>query len=495
MKEIVESYFAHRSMVNHQLASYNDCIPSGDGKSSRMERIVRGIRIGSDDPLEDVPGGPDAGGMIKLDVLDKEIYIRMKGIRLGAPTVREANGAEHPATPLECRLRKLTYFSPIYLDFKIYRDDLPPSTLESDVGFIEEEGVHIGNLPIMVRSGRCNLHPDHIAGTQEKSLKLSPTTSPEDALRHKELLRKAGEDPLDPGGYFIINGTERVLISMEDLAPNRVTVEKNKKYAHETEVAKIFSQKDGVRKPINVEKRRDGMLMVKIPSAGTTAIPVVLLMRALGMENDRDIFSAIAGPVEAMKYTVANLNDVKDNPEYGVDNTEEAMAWLEKKFAAGQQKEYRESRIQNLLDKELLPHLGSEDDVRTKKAIFLGRIVRQVLEMAITNRDPNDKDHYANKRVRLAGDLMEDLFRVGVQGLARDLKYQLERHHNRKRELKINSCLRPDVLTSKIMHALATGNWVGGRSGVSQLLDRTTYLASLSHMRRVTSPLVRREAR
>ena len=491
MKEIVESYFAHRSMVNHQLASYDDCIPIGDGKGSRMEDIVKGIRIGSDDALIDVPGGEDAGGMIKLDVLDKEIYIRMKGIRLGAPTVREANGAEHPATPLECRLRKLTYFSPIYMDFRIYRDDLPPSSTDSDIGFIEEEGVHIGNLPIMVRSGRCNLHPDHIAGTQEKSLKLSPTTSAEDAQRHKELLRKSGEDPLDPGGYFIINGTERVLISMEDLAPNRVTVEKNKKYAHETEVAKIFSQKDGVRKPINVEKRRDGMLMVKIPSAGTTAIPVVLLMRALGMENDRDIFSAIAGPVEAMKYTVANLNDVKDNPEYGVDNTEEAMAWLEKKFAAGQQKEYRESRIQNLLDKELLPHLGSDDSVRTKKAIFLGRIVRQVLEMAITNRDPNDKDHYANKRVRLAGDLMEDLFRVGVQGLARDLKYQLERHHNRKRELKINSCLRPDVLTSKIMHALATGNWVGGRSGVSQLLDRTTYLASLSHMRRVTSPLVR----
>ena len=491
MKEIVESYFAHRSMVNHQLASYDDCIPIGDGKGSRMEDIVKGIRIGSDDALVDVPGGEEAGGMIKLDVLDKEIFIRMKGIRLGAPTVREANGAEHPATPLECRLRKLTYFSPIYMDFKIYRDDLPPSSTDSDIGFIEEEGVHIGNLPIMVRSGRCNLHPDHIAGTQEKSQKLSPTTSAEDAQRHKELLRKSGEDPLDPGGYFIINGTERVLISMEDLAPNRVTVEKNKKYAHETEVAKIFSQKDGVRKPINVEKRRDGMLMVKIPSAGTTAIPVVLLMRALGMENDRDIFSAIAGPVEAMKYTVANLNDVKDNPEYGVDNTEEAMAWLEKKFAAGQQKEYRESRIQNLLDKELLPHLGSDESVRTKKAIFLGRIVRQVLEMAITNRDPNDKDHYANKRVRLAGDLMEDLFRVGVQGLARDLKYQLERHHNRKRELKINSCLRPDVLTSKIMHALATGNWVGGRSGVSQLLDRTTYLASLSHMRRVTSPLVR----
>ena len=479
MKEIVESYFEQRSLVNHQLASYNDCIPLSDGMMSRMDRIVRNIRIGTDEPVED-----NDGGIIKLDVLDKEIVIRMKNIHLGRPTIKEANGAEHPATPMECRLRKLTYFSPVYLDFKIIDEDEPTPLIE--------ERVHIGNLPIMVRSAQCNLHANHISHLcGDADRKLSPHTSTEDADRLKELLRRSGEDPLDPGGYFIINGTERVLISMEDLAPNRVTVEKNKKYAHETEVAKIFSQKDGVRKPLNIEKRRDGMLMVKIPSAGTTPIPVVLLMRALGMENDKEIFAAIAGPVEAMKYTVANINDVKDNDEYGVESTEEALQWLEKKFAAGQQKEYREARIQNLLDKELLPHLGSSEDNREKKAIFLGRIVRQVLEMAITDRDPNDKDHYANKRVRLAGDLIEDLYRVSMQQLARDLKYQLERHHNRKRELRINACLRPDVLTQKIMHALATGNWVGGRSGVSQLLDRTTYLAALSHMRRVTSPLVR----
>ena len=81
--------------------------------------------------------------MIKLDVLDKEIYIRMKGIRLGAPTVREANGAEHPLRLWNADLGKLTYFSPIYMDFRIYRDDLPPSSTDSDIGFIEEEGVHI----------------------------------------------------------------------------------------------------------------------------------------------------------------------------------------------------------------------------------------------------------------------------------------------------------------------------------------------------------------
>ena len=418
MKEIIESYFRTRSLVNHQLASYNDCIPTADSQNSRFEKIVRNIRIGTDEIIED-----DEGGIIKLDVLDHEIQVRMKNMTLGPPTIREANGAEHPSLPLECRLRKLTYMSPVYLDFTIHRDDLPQP--------IVEEKVQVGSVPIMVRSRRCNLNPVHIDANRN----LSPEISEEDKEHYHRLLQGKGEDPHDPGGYFIINGTERVLISMEDLAPNRVTVERNKRYARKTEVAKIFSQKDGVRKPLTVEKRKDGMLMVKISSAGTTPIPVVLLMRALGIDNDQEIFQAIAGPTETFKFIVANLNEVKDNEEYGVESAAEAHEWLQKKFAAGQQREYREQRIQNLLDKELLPHLEtplSEKDKirigpdlaeqaeerternRKKKAIFLGRSVRQVLEMAIENKEPNDKDHYANKRVRLAGDLIEDLFRVSL---------------------------------------------------------------------------------
>ena len=473
MQEIIQSFFKARSLVNHQLASYNDCIPAGDSTISRMEKIIRNIRVGTDEEIVD-----DEGGYIKLDVVDQEIVIRLKDIQLGKPTIREANGANMDSTPMECRLRKLTYMSPVSINFQIYRGGIPSPL---------EESVQVGSMPIMIRSRRCNLHPEHIISDRV----LDPTTSSEDAEMWKDLLRKKGEDPLDPGGYFIINGTERVLISMEDLAPNRVTVEINKRSVKKTEVAKIFSQKDGMRKPLTVEKRRDGMLMVKISTVGTTPIPVVMLMRALGIENDQEVFQAIAGPTETFKYIVANINEVNDNEEYAVNNTLESHEWLQKKFAAGQQREYREARVNQLLDRELLPHLGDQTEDRKKKAIFLGRIVRQVLEMAMTDREPNDKDHYANKRVRLAGDLIEDLFRVSSGQLARDLKYQLERHHNRKRELKITSCLRPDVLTSKIMHALATGNWVGGRSGVSQLLDRTTYLAALSHMRRVTSPLVR----
>src|SRR5437879_1631342 len=86
---------------------------------------------------------------------------------------------------------------------------------------------------------------------------------------------------------------------------------------------------------------------------------------------------------------------------------------------------------------------------------------------------------------------MEDLFRVAFAHLVKDLKYQLERSYARRRDLKIPSAIRPDLLTQRLLHALATGNWVGGRAGVSQLLDRTSNMSALSHLRRVTSPLTR----
>ena len=159
------------------------------------------------------------------------------------------------------------------------------------------------------------------------------------------------------------------------------------------------------------------------------------------------------------------------------------MAWLEKKFAAGQQKEYRESRIQNLLDKELLPHLGSDESVRTKKAIFLGRIVRQVLEMAITNRDPNDKDHYANKRVRLA-DLMEDYSEL-CSGPCKRSEVPTRDITTEKRT---QNQLMPQAGCSDIKNYACTSYRKLGWRKIRVKSDRTTYLASLSHMRRVTSP-------
>jgi len=481
MRELVDGFFKERSIVNHHIASFNDFLPTIDNPGSRMQRIVDNIRSAPDD---------ERRGVFKLDEDRTEgdvIEIRIgrkrdeRGridpeakptITVGEPVVKEANGAQHPLPPMEARLRNLNYTAPIYLDFTIYENGIER----------EPERVHIGNLPIMVKSKKCALYRENVEVEGELT----------DAEYDKQLIGK-GEDPRDPGGYFIISGTERVLISLEDLAPNRVLVELNERYGKRVEVAKVFSQKEGYRALTLLEKKKDGMLHVTVPTA-SGQIQLIILLKALGMEKDDEIYSAIVSAPEMANIVYANIEDVQNKKTYppnGIFTKEDALAYLEKKFATGQAKEYRQKKVEAILDRSLLPHLGDAETDRIKKAIFLGRVARSVLELALGKRREDDKDHYANKRLKLAGDLIEDLFRVAFANLVKDLKYQLERSYTRRREVKIASAIRPDLLTQRLLHALATGNWVGGRAGVSQLLDRTSNMSALSHLRRVTSPLTR----
>jgi DNA-directed RNA polymerase subunit B len=373
---------------------------------------------------------------------------------------------------MEARLRNLNYLAPVYLDFTVVEDGI-----EKD-----PERVHIGDLPVMVKSKKCTLYKENME--QEREI---------NDHEYSQRLMKAGEDPMDPGGYFIIGGTERVLITLEDLAPNRVMVEYNERYGTKLEVAKVFSQREGHRALTLVEKKRDGMLMVTVPAA-SGQIPLVALMKALGMKTDEEIFEAVASMPEMHNIVYANIEECQDKklfPPNGIFTPEDANLYLERKFATGQAKEYRLKKVESIIDRSLLPHLGDTKDDRMKKAIFLGRIARSVLELYLEKRGEDDKDHYANKRLKLSGDLMEDLFRVAFTNLMKDLKYQLERSYARKKDLRIASAIRPDLLTHRLLHALATGNWVGGRAGVSQLLDRTSNMSTISHLRRVTSSLTR----
>ena len=481
MRELIDAFFHERSIVNHHIASFNDFLPTIDNPNSRMQRIVDNHRSSPED---------ERRGIIKLDedrtegdVIDIRIGRKRDergridleakpSITLGLPVVKEANGATHPLTPMEARLRNLNYTAPIYLDFTIVENGIER----------EPERVHVGNLPIMVKSKRCLLYKENLETEGELSL---------DEYRRK--LIEMGEDPFDPGGYFIIGGTERTLISLEDLAPNRVLVEFNERYGRKVEVAKVFSQKEGYRALTLMEKKKDGLLIVSVPTA-SGQIPLIILMKALGMEKDEDIHNAIVSHPAMANIVYANIEEVKNKklyPPNGILTRDDAINYLEKKFATGQAKEYRTKKVESILDRSLLPHLGDAREDRIKKAIFLGRVARTVLELSLGKRREDDKDHYANKRLKLAGDLMEDLFRVAFANLIKDLKYQLERSYARRRELKISSAIRPDLLTQRLLHALATGNWVGGRAGVSQLLDRTSNMSTLSHLRRVTSPLTR----
>ncbi|HLE46350.1 MAG TPA: DNA-directed RNA polymerase subunit B [Thermoplasmata archaeon] len=481
MRELVEAFFHERSIVNHHIASFNDFLPTIDNPNSRMQRIVDSMRSSPED---------DRRGIFKLDEDRTEgdiIEIRIgrrrddraridldakPTISVGTPIVKEANGATHALTPMEARLRNLNYTAPIYLDFTVVENGIER----------EPERVHIGNLPIMAKSKKCSLHKENLEIEGELS---------EGEYRQK--LIEMGEDPYDAGGYFIIGGTERALISLEDLAPNRVLVEHNERYGRRVPVAKVFSQREGYRALTLVEMKKDGMLIVTVPTA-SGQIPLIILMKALGMEKDEEIYNAVVSVPEMANIVYANIEECQNKklyPPNGIFTRDDAVNYLEKKFATGQAKEYRTKKVESILDRSLLPHLGDTREDRIKKAVFLGRVARSVLELHLGKRREDDKDHYANKRLKLAGDLMEDLFRVAFANLVKDLKYQLERSYARRREIKINSAIRPDLLSQRLLHALATGNWVGGRAGVSQLLDRTSNMSALSHLRRVTSPLTR----
>ncbi|HII83018.1 MAG TPA: DNA-directed RNA polymerase subunit B'', partial [Ferroplasma sp.] len=446
-----------------------------------MQQIVDETKI-SDDATP---------GVIDLDpskTRGKEIKIyfgreRQNGKATGDPTIwvdkpeiKEASGAANQITPQEARLRDLNYMAPIMLRLRIVEDGI-----ERDANTIK-----IGEIPVMVRSKICTL------SDQNLDMYIEKNNGPVDETR-EDKLRYVDEDPTDPGGYFIIGGSERVIVSLEDLAPNKILVEYEEKYDSKIEVAKIFSQKSGFRALISMEKGNDGIINVSIPTVAGT-IPLVILMKALGIDKDVDVHDAIYSDPRMDPLIYANIEDSKSLkifPPNGINNGEDALSYLEKRFAAGQAKEFRDKKITQMLDRAFLPHLGDEVSDRLKKAIYLGRMARSLLELNLGMRHVDDKDHYANKRIKLSGDLLDELFRNAFQSVMKDLKYQLEKTYNKKRGIRLRPAVRQDLLTQKILHSMATGNWIGGRTGVSQLLDRTSNMSTLSHLRRIISPLTR----
>ena len=391
------------------------------------------------------------------------VYVKLEKIEIKQPEVREANGANTEIWPMEARLRNLTYAAPLYLYMvpEIHRTNFPELRSVQK----QKKKHFIGYLPIMLNSEKCRLNS--ISNAQK---------------------RQKGEDPLDEGGYFIINGSERVLVTQEDLAPNKILVEKFKfkKTMTKTSQAKVFSVLKGFRAPVTLERSKDGNLKASFPSV-SRKISLTILLRALGMEKDGEITRRITSHPKVTEKLLPILRAEE------IRKREEALNYIGKRVAVGQTEEYRTTRTNQVLDKYLLPHLGNEEKDRIKKAHFLCQMAQKVLELESGLRDPDDKDHYANKRLNLAGDLLLILFRNAFRTLIRDIRYQLERRLSSNKNISslLSNAVRADVISERLRHALATGNWVGGKAGVSQLLDRTNYMSALSHLRRVVSPLGR----
>ncbi|NVM53867.1 MAG: DNA-directed RNA polymerase subunit B [Candidatus Helarchaeota archaeon] len=436
---LMRAFFEEKGLVRQHLDSYNVFI------GRNMQEVVS--EVGKIDP--DIP----------------QYHVKLGRMTIGDPTIREADGSVKPIFPIEARIRNLTYSAPLYLEMTpVRKDERTGIEIEGEV-----VNVYIGRLPIMLRSNVC----------------LLKDMNGEELIRH-------GEDPLDPGGYFIINGSERVLVTREDLAPNRMLTEEASKSLSANYVGKVFSTAQGFRAPVTLEQRNDGSLRVSFPSV-PGKIPFAILVRALGLVTDKEISDAISDDPAVRRQLIPTLEAaspiyVPKDSQGTIDN---ALDYIGKRVAVGQTREYRLRRAGQVLDRYLLPHIGRTTIDRIKKAYYIAQMAQRIIELQIHKRIPDDKDHYANKRLKLAGDLLTSLFRVAFLNLCRDIKYQLERTAVRGRSPNIKTAVRADVVTERLRHALATGNWVGGKAGVSQLLDRTNYISSLSHLRRVVSPLSR----
>lgn len=430
---LVQAMVKELGLVRQHLDSYNDFIQNG------LQSVVKEM------------------GEIRPEI--PNYYVKLNKIEMDRPNIREADGSLNEIFPSEARIRNLTYTAPLYLEMTPIRVDdagheIPRETIR----------VFIGRMPIMLKSKVCP---------------LSRMTDDE--------LIKAGEDPNDPGGYFIVNGSERVLVTQEDLAPNRILIEKKKKGSRVTSMAKVFSTAQGVRAPVTMQRSRDGTLSVSFPSV-PRKIPFANLVKALGLDSDKAIVEAVSDNREVSKELIPSLDEGSE-----VADEEEALDFIGKRVAVGQTRDYRIRRAREILNRYLLRHIGTEDEDRISKAYFLGQMAQRLIELELGLREEDDKDHYSNKRLKLSGASLISLFRVAFMSLCRDIKYQLERTSVRGRTPNIKTAVRADVITERLRHALATGNWVGGKAGVSQLLDRTNYISTLSHLRRVVSPLSRNQ--
>ena len=439
-RKLSRSYFSKERLADHHFRSFNAFLERG------MQEVVTEKE------------------RIETEIGDKEdeepVWVELGDVRVVTPRVREADGSEELLYPQEARLRNITYAAPVFMEMTIKRGGE-----EEPIEVLDTTETKVGRMPIMVGSQKCNIH----GFTDEELIEI-------------------GEDPADPGGYFIINGSERVLMTSEDLAPNKILAEYDEKYGDEIQVAKTFSQRRGYRALVLVERNREGLLEVSFPSI-SGSIDFVTLVRALGLESDEEIVHRVSDDPEIVKFMLENLEEAE------VQTQEAAIEELGKRVASGQGKNYQLKRANYVIDRYLLPHLHEDDveeeDVRINKAYYLCRMAEAAFELALYRRQSDDKDHYANKRLKVSGDLMTDLFRTALNKLARDVKYQLERANMRNRQLTVTTVVRSDVLTERLEHPIATGNWVGGRSGVSQLVDRTDYMGVLSHLRRLRSPLSR----
>lgn len=423
-----------------------------------------------------------------------EVTLEFEKISIRKPTIFENNGAIHPMMPNDARLRNLTYASPLNVDVKVtttFIDHTRNSIRESNVRIFPN--VHLGKIPVMVGSKYCllndqkHIHPSNL-----------------------------GECSEDLGGYFIIQGGERAMISMERMSENRPFVFRNGRgNAKEMEVVEIkcigpdndqVPKSNTVKIVYHPKNQLITMLRATVPRIKTD-IPLIILFRALGVLPDKDICELILGYDNDKDNSYDHLITESILEASSITTQEQALIWLGEHTNTWSVKSQKQNNVQEILNEELFPHIGGTE-MNYEKACFLAHMTRKVLWTSSQRIPTDDRDGYPNKRVDVPGFLLADLFRKTYNNrMVKDMKAALSKEiHGGSWKAtgnwteivninNINKIIKSTILDVCLKSSLATGKFgsgkIGGPSkdGVSQVLNRLNYTSAISHLRRISTPI------
>jgi DNA-directed RNA polymerase II subunit RPB2 len=463
-QQVIDEFFQTNGMVKQQLDSFNNF----------MHPTIQSLITDN----QEIKIKPESQHRPGEDYQTQEYHILNFGtVSIAKPSVIEADGSPEFLKPNEARARSLTYSAHLYVDItkKVLRvvDDG-----EGGEGEVREEiedeykDQSLGQVPIMLKSKYCIL--DGVQNTD---------------------LAELGECAFDPGGYFVINGSEKVVIAQEKAAQNHVYVFKKTQPYKYSAVAEIKSAMDGYFRPLSTLKvaivYKTGAIHAQLPYIRQD-IPAPIVFRAFGIVSDREIMEhcvydfdddEMMGKIEQSLYEAREIDSRKAALDYiGTRGQTEGV----------RQKE-RINFAKNILMKETLPHVGILPGLETKKAYFFGYMVHRLLQTALDRREQDDRDHLVSKRYDMAGSLLGNLFRQLFRKVCKDVQKELKKACDTNKVFNVNFALRSSTITQGLQYALATGNWgmqgvLGVKTGVSQVLNRLTYASMLSHLRRVCNP-------
>lgn len=470
--DLINDYFSSsngQTLVKHLLDSFDDFV------LRKLDQIIDGFN-----PIE-IHNTYLPARMQHRHV----VILELRNPVLSKPMIYEKDGSTKIMTPNDARQRNFTYAAPLHVDLHVVCKTLNEDNGEYIADARRFQNVLLGKVPIMVRSTYC-------------------------ILQHAMV---PDECPYDYGGYFIVNGNEKVVISQDRMAENVPYVFLNNKpgpYSHVAEVRSVGDSRFGVPKTTSLKLTAKPNQFGRFVRASIHHVkhdvPVFILFKALGVEADLEIIKFITPDMDprVMQDVVGCVHDGSS-----VRTQREAVEYLARFInMSGHPRElsgchaYRTSVLLNVLQKEFLPHVGPNF---RKKAVYLGYMLAKLLRCSAGQRPVDDRDSYINKRIDTPGVLMASLFRQYYGKVVKDIKNMVHkevnsgawRHTGRLANFigraNIAKIVKSSIIEGGLKYGLATGNW-GIKSnktkqGVAQVLNRMTYNAMLSHLRRINTPI------